>query len=293
MTLWLVFALMTAAAILAVLWPYARGKVAVRSGSDVAIYRDQLDEIERDRAAGLIGKPEAEAARVEVSRRLLAAADAAEAVKSSDAKPAPWHRRAVAVAALLLLPAGASALYLSLGSPEIPAMPLASRLNAPPEQHSTEAMVAQVEAYLESNPENGNGWEVLAPIYLRFGRYQDAVKAWRNTIRLLGATADREAYLGEALVAEANSRVTPEAKAAFERAVAIDPKVISARFYLGLAAEQDGQREQAVKIWNDLIATAPAGAHWVEFVREALAVLKANRLRNNRPPLCPTRTPKT
>jgi len=276
MTLWLIFALMTAAAVFAVLWPFARGRVAVRSGSDVEIYRDQLDEIERDRAAGLIGKPEAEAARVEVSRRLLAAADAAEAVQSGDGKPVPWRRRTVVVAALLLLPAGASALYLSLGSPEIPAMPLASRLNAPPEQHSTEAMVAQVEAYLESNPENGKGWEVLAPIYLRFGRHQDAVKAWRNAIRLLGETADREAYLGEALVTAANDRVSPEAKAAFERAVAIDPKVVSARFYLGLAAEQDGKREQAAKIWNDLIATAPTGAHWVELVREALARVEGN-----------------
>ena len=76
MMLWFVMALMTAAAIFAVLWPLAR-RTPLRTGSDVAVYRDQLDEIERDRAAGLIGEREAEAARVEVSRRLLAAADAA------------------------------------------------------------------------------------------------------------------------------------------------------------------------------------------------------------------------
>ena len=71
---WFVMALMTAAAIFAVLWPLAR-RTPLRSGSDIAVYRDQLDEIERDRAAGLIGEREAEAARIEVSRRLLAAAD--------------------------------------------------------------------------------------------------------------------------------------------------------------------------------------------------------------------------
>src|SRR3954463_703312 len=75
MMLWLVLALMTAAAIFAVLWPLSR-RGALRGGSDVAVYRDQLDEIERDRVAGLIGEREAEAARIEVSRRLIAAADA-------------------------------------------------------------------------------------------------------------------------------------------------------------------------------------------------------------------------
>src|SRR5882757_4836961 len=74
MMFWFVMALMTAAAIFAVLWPLAR-RTPLRSGSDVAVYRDQLDEIERDRGAGLIAEREAEAARIEVSRRLLAAAD--------------------------------------------------------------------------------------------------------------------------------------------------------------------------------------------------------------------------
>ena len=75
MMLWFVMALMTAAAIFAVLWPLSRS-AATRSGSDVEVYRDQLEEIARDRAGGLIGAAEAEAARIEVSRRLIAAGDA-------------------------------------------------------------------------------------------------------------------------------------------------------------------------------------------------------------------------
>ena len=74
--LWLVLALMTAAAMFAVLWPLARSQRVDGNASDVVIYRDQLHEIERDRASGTIGTAEADAARVEVSRRLLAAADA-------------------------------------------------------------------------------------------------------------------------------------------------------------------------------------------------------------------------
>ncbi len=105
MMLWLVFALMTAAAIFAVLWPLSR-RAPLRCGSDIAVYRDQLDEVARDRAAGLIGEAEADAARVEVSRRLIAAAGAAELEKPASDTSSLWRRRATAVAALVLMPIG-------------------------------------------------------------------------------------------------------------------------------------------------------------------------------------------
>src|SRR3954471_19945690 len=113
MTLWLLFALMTAAAIFAVLWPLARGQRAARRGSDVAVYRDQIDEIARDQAAGLIGEPEAQAARVEVSRRLIAAADDAQAQSDLATEGATLRRRVAAVAALVLLPLIGAGVYLS------------------------------------------------------------------------------------------------------------------------------------------------------------------------------------
>src|SRR5689334_21794647 len=115
MTLWFVFALMTAAAIFAVLWPLGQG-ANTQAGNDLAVYRDQLDEIERDRAAGLIGEPEANAAKIEVCRRLIAAADAAEFVHALPLGSPLWRRRAVAIAALILLPGVTTALYLALGS---------------------------------------------------------------------------------------------------------------------------------------------------------------------------------
>src|SRR2546423_15494476 len=101
MTLWFLFALMTGAAIFVVLWSLGRGTQGQRAGSDLAVYRDQLDEIARDRAAGLIGDGEAEAARVEVSRRLIAAADAQA---QSDATVVPggtFRRRAAALAVVV------------------------------------------------------------------------------------------------------------------------------------------------------------------------------------------------
>src|SRR4051794_11617279 len=125
MSLWFVFALMTVAAIFAVLWPLGRGPRGMqRGGNDLAVYRDQLEEIARDRAAGLIGEAEAEAARVEVSRRLIAAADAAQS--QSAAAPGETFRRRIAAAIVLLaLPVIAAAVYLALGSPELPGQPLA------------------------------------------------------------------------------------------------------------------------------------------------------------------------
>ncbi len=269
MALWFVFALMTAAAIFAVLWPLSRREGA-RGGSDIAVYRDQLDEIARDRASGLIGESEAEAAKVEVSRRLLAAADAAEAEKSSSDTSPVWRRRVAALTGLVLLPIGAAVLYLMLGSPQMPGEPLATRSRAVNEARPIEDLVAQVEQRAAQNPSDGRAWEVLAPVYMRLGRFDDSVRAWQNAIRLNGSTAAREADLGEALVAAANGVVSVDAKAAFDRAMAYDKEDVKTRFYLGMAADQDGKRAEAEAIWRDLLAHAPPGAPWVPVVRQAL-----------------------
>ena len=274
---------MTAAAIAAVLFPLVRRRAEEFSGNDIAVYRDQLGELDRDRAAGLIGKSEAEAARIEISRRLLAAADAAEsATAASDPASAARFRRFIVAAALLLLPAGAGALYLQLGSPDFAAMPAGGAVQ-PEQQTQIETLVARIEVHLQSNPKDGRGWEVLAPVYMQLGRYSDSVSAWRNTLALLGESADREANLGEALMAEANGVVTVEARAAFVRAVTLDNTIVSARYYLGRAAEQDGKREEAAKIWRDLVAEAPAGAHWANDVRAALARVESNSAASGTP----------
>jgi cytochrome c-type biogenesis protein CcmH len=128
MNLWFVFGLMTAAAVFAVLWPLGRRYQSQAGGSEASVYRDQLAEVDRDLAGGLIGAAEAEAARVEIGRRLLAATDPERAPA---ARPGNSLRRAVAVIALVGLPAAALALYLPLGSPQLGDFPLAARSHAP------------------------------------------------------------------------------------------------------------------------------------------------------------------
>src|SRR5271166_6798227 len=271
MALWFVLSVMTCAAVAAVLWPLARRPSRSGAASDIAVYRDQLEEVRRDRAAGLIGEEEAAAAEREVSRRLIAAADAGAADIGMPSTPATLRRRTVACAALLLLPIGAVGLYLGLGSPMLPDQPLAPRLAASRGNGSIDALIAQVEAHLERHPDDGRGWEVIAPVYLRLGRFDDAVKARRDALRLNGESAERQAALGEALVLAENGVVTADAKAAFDRALVLDANHVQARYFTGLAAEQDGDPAQATTVWQALLATAPPDAPWREFVQGALA----------------------
>ncbi len=268
MTLWFVFALMTVAAIFAVLWPLGRSSGAQDQGSEVAVYKDQLAEVERDLAAGLIPAPEAEAARVEISRRLLAAAasEPAMAPKSN----LKW-RRAAAVVALAGLPLVAVAVYMPLGSPRLQDFPLAQRERGPGMAQSLESLVVQVEQHLEKNPTDGRGWNVLAPVLERLGRFDDAVRAYRNSLTYNGESAERRSDLGEAMSAAAGGVVTAEAKAEFERAHALNADDPKANYFLGLAAEQDGRKDDAATIWRALLAKAPADAPWRALVQSSLA----------------------
>ena len=277
MTLWFWFALITAAVIFSVLWPLRRAQKERGTGSDVAVYRDQLTEIRRDRLSGLIGEAEAKAAQVEISRRLLAAADAADAQSQNNpATDSLRRRRVVALVTLVGLPLGTFALYLLVGSPSLPAQPLAARLNAPLEKRSIGALVAKVEEHLAQHPDDGRGWQVLAPIYMRMGRFDDAAKAWRSALRLMGESADSEADLGESLVGAANGVVTAEAAGVFQQALALDAHNVKARYFSGLSAEQDGKREQAATIWRDLLQNAPTGAPWIALVQRSLAEVDPN-----------------
>lgn len=268
MTLWFVFALMTAAAVFAVLWPLGRGTKSVQSGSEALVYKDQLAEVARDADAGLIGASEAVAARVEISRRLLAASASEQSESQTTSR---WFRRAVSVVALVGLPLVAGGLYLRIGSPQLPDLPFATRQQPVAETASLDRLVGQVEAMLDKNPTDGRGWAVLAPVLMKLDRYTDAVRAYRNSITYNGETAARRSDLGEALTVAANGIVTAEANTEFERALTLDANEVKARYFTGLAAEQDGRPKDAAKIWQAMLTGAPADAPWKPLVQGALA----------------------
>jgi cytochrome c-type biogenesis protein CcmH len=270
LTIWLAIAAMTAAAIFAVLLPLSRPTPAAAAEMDVAVYKDQLAEIGRDAEAGLIGAAEAEAARVEVSRRLIAASERGAA---SAGEGATRRRRMVAVGAILVIPAVAAVAYGLKGQPGYSGQPLAERQRSAPAPTDMAGLIARIEAHLAANPGDGRGWEVVAPVYLRLGRVPDAVRARSNALRILGATADREADLAEAQTLAAGGVVTAEAKAGFERAVALGPGHPKAGYFIGLAAEQDGRPEEARALWAKLVTEAPAGAPWIGLLQAEIARL--------------------
>lgn len=268
MLFWTLLALMTAAAIFAVLWPLSREPRIAGGAAGVAVYRDQLSEIESDRARGLLPASEAESAKIEVSRRLLAAAGAEPKAGGSLAR-----RRLASILALIGLPAISLSLYLYLGAPEFPDAPLAERLELPIERQDIGMLIGRLEQRLEQSPDHGEGWELIAPIYLRAGRTGDAIAAQERAIRILGSTAAREITLGEFLRI-ANGRISPESKAAFERALALDQKSSPALFYLGLEAEQSGNADEAKKYWSRIVESAGDKDPWRIPAQRRLMILE-------------------
>ncbi|MBI5130268.1 MAG: c-type cytochrome biogenesis protein CcmI [Rhodopseudomonas palustris] len=275
MALWFVFAIMTAVAVFAVLWPLGRTVRAGREGSEANVYKDQLVELDRDAEVGLIGPAEASAARVEIGRRLLASAET-ERTAPVTARHGP--RRGVAVFALLGLPALALAVYLPLGSPMQGDDPLAGRTKTAAASQPLENLVAQVEAHLEKNPTDGRGWTVLAPVLAKIGRFDDAARAYRNSISYAGETAERRADLGEVLSMAAGGVITADAKGEFERAVKLNADDPKARYFLGLAAEQDGRPKDAAAIWRAMLDKAPADAPWKPMLQAQLARIEGKPL---------------
>ncbi len=267
-------AVLAALVSLSVLVPLYRGRAGARrmAEQEVSVYRDQLDEVERDLDRGIIAPTEAEAARTEIARRLIRADGAARAAGTLGGGETP--RRVAAGAAVVLMPVLALGLYVSLGSPGMPDAPLEARLAAPPEQQDMAVLLAKVEAHLAANPDDVRGWQVLAPVYVRLGRNEEAAVAFQNIVRLAGSNAASEGDFGEALVRASQGAVTPDARAAFERAVVDDPKDIRARFYLALAAGQAGQTEVAAAAIRAIIAEAPPGAAWVAGMNQVLAELE-------------------
>ncbi len=272
---WLAAAALIVAGIVIIIAPLRAGRATIarsRADSDVAVYRDQLEELERDLERGLIGTVEADAARTEISRRLLAADAARATEKTATAKAATRFAFVVAIA----LPLLAVPLYLYSGAPGLPSQPFAERLAKAPEEQNLEELVARVEEHLRSNPGDAEGWRVVAPIYARMGRFDDAADAHAKIIDLDGPTAQRLADLGEALVFAGEGLVTARAAALFDEAVRLDPENAQARYFTGLAALQEGNRARASEIWRALKADADPNAPWARMVSQSLAALDAD-----------------
>ena len=256
MIFWIFCFLLTAIGIYLVLRPLlapqadASGEVA----ADLSIYRDQLDEITRDRDRGLLSEEEAEAARLEISRRILQLDEKRRAATGSDTKTAGQrqHGKLAAVTAVAIV-AIAGGGYAWVGSPGMDDRPRAERLRADPAHQQAEELVARVEERLKSNPDDARGWDVVAPVYLKRRDYKKAVVAYERAIALNGEDDRRLTQYAEALLGAAGGQVTAGAKEIFERLLKLRPDYLPAQFWIGVWHEQNGDRKSAQKFYEDLL----------------------------------------
>lgn len=237
-------ALLTTATVGALLWPLLRARVDHRGRLDaeLAIYKDQLAELERERAAGTLSEAEAEAAKIEIERRILAAESAAQTMAATSS---PSMQKWLPPALSLFVPLVALGLYLQVGRPGLPSAPFASDRIAEhpaPRQLDVARLLADARARLAQDPDD----------------------------------ADALAALGEGLTLEAGGTVTQAAVEALRRALAKAPDDPRTHYYLGLHEAQSGDSRAAIARWRALEEKSPPDAPYLPLLRaEILRVAKA------------------
>ena len=272
-------------------WPLWRPKTpaATRADFDLAVFRDQLAEIARDAERGLLQPEQAEAARLEVERRILAVASEAE--RRTAHQPAG---RKIVLAAAIGAPAAAALFYLFVGSPGIPDYPLVSRpdarqsaAGASAEAHlraqipDLDAAIVRLEERLRREPDDQQGWLMLGRTYMTLEKYAEAAAAFARA-----HTLDRDPQTAieevEAMIMASNSAVSPFALKVLAEVLEQNPREPKARYYLGVGLAQAGDFKGAAQEWTDLLALAPADAEWAPMVREQIeAVAKELGVKSN------------
>ncbi len=276
MTVWIIAALMTLAAIAAVLIPLirSRGPGEDAAAYDIEVYKDQLDQVGHDYDRGLLTAEQAQAAKTEISRRILLADR-----KRNSATPTASRslNKALAVVLAACIPAAALGFYMLQGTPDLPGLPFAERPNEQPQTAaggetatSLEASAETLAKRLEGEPDDLQGWVLLARTYMSIGRYRDSVTAFERALALEAGEPSLYSAYGEALFMAASSVVTPTSRKAFEEALQQDPADSRARFYIALAEDQAGNRQEALDQWAALLADSPGDAPWVPAVRDRI-----------------------
>jgi cytochrome c-type biogenesis protein CcmH len=241
------------------------GAAASQRRLNIAIYRDQLDELERDRASGVLAEADYATAREELQRRLLEDGSAVEVEPA-----AVTGGRGTLIAIALLVPLLGGGLYAVLGNP--------AGLNPPKPQHKVsaaeiDAMVAKLAARLEKE-DNPQGWVMLARSYKMLERYDEAGRAYARA----GAFIDNEPALladyADILVAGSGTFVG-KPRELIAKALKLDPDHIHALWLSGTAAFEAGQYKQAVADWERLLKQLPPGSEEAQSVEGSLAEARA------------------
>ena len=276
MIFWTIAALMVAGAAAALALPLLRKNVDGTDAAeyDMEVFRDQLAELEREHGRGVITDDEIEAARTEIARRMLAADARRQKPAAREAAGGMTGVRILAGALVITLSAGAVLLYLQIGAPGTPDMPLAQRAGLPVPGEDDERniiMIAELARAAKANPGDADAWLRLANAYNSIEMFDDAVAAYRKAIGLGPVAAGVNSDFAMTLVMAAQGTVTPEARAIFEAELASASGDPRPQFYLALGNYQAGKPREALDRWAALIASTSADAPWLDVVREHLA----------------------
>ena len=277
---------------------------------DVQVYKDQLTEVERDLARGVIGDDEAGRLRTEVSRRLL---EADRAARTAPDAASGGTRPVVAWSLALVVPIAAFAIYIQLGDPRYPDLPLDRRLEMAEAmradrigQDAAEArmgaaqidpeadpkileLMPKLREALKNRPDDLTGFELLARNEAALGDFIAARKAQERVVELKGeaVTASDYANLAYVQIAAAGGYVSPEAEAALSNALGLDPSNRLARFYSGLMFAQNNRPDMTFRLWRPLLQDSPPGDPFAAIIRPQIAQIAADAGIRYDPPEAP------
>jgi len=272
MTLFLIgAALLVAATVAVVVRPLLRRPAGVdfsHAQLNAAIYRDQAAELERDRAAGALSQEDYDQALAELQRRALedvavGAPGAATAAPGGKALP-------IALGGALLV--GAVLFYMAIGSPQAIDPPTVREGHFGMED--IDRMVAGMAAKLESDPENYQGWAMLARSYKVLERYPEAVAAYQRTGPLLDSSAELLVDYADAQ-AVVDRGFSPKVLALIDKALKLDPTNLQGLWLRGTAAFEARQYAKALTDWERLLALLPPDSEEAGIVRGNISQAKA------------------
>ncbi|WP_425092292.1 c-type cytochrome biogenesis protein CcmI [Tropicimonas sp. S265A] len=268
--IWAIGGGLAALTALAFLVPVFRRRRAMlgRDESALEIFKDQLSEVDRDAARGLISGDEAKAARSEIKRRMLTLTRSSGDAPASDGSGGT----ALMIVAALAIPAMGFWLYSIRGEPSIPSVPFAERAAEQEEATEVAQLAATLRNRLLEDRDGGptDGWLLLGQTYMRMGRTDDAVEAFSRIAERPDATSMVFSQYAEALIAAENGVVTPRAAQAIQRAVQLDPRNPAGTYYQSQFLAQEGRLREAHGLLIARLRTADGFQPWMEFfVRQA------------------------
>ncbi|MBK6905857.1 MAG: c-type cytochrome biogenesis protein CcmI [Rhodocyclaceae bacterium] len=246
-----------------------------RDTLNAAIYRDQLAELERDHANGLISEADCATARSEINRRLLDDVDGARAAETAapEQTAKPTRRRAPTwFALLLLLPLAAASIYLQLGTP---AGIIDTEKQASRSMREMETAVDSLAKKLAANPDNPEGWAMLARSYGMLGRWDDAISAFGKIGPSLDSNPNLLATFAEVRFRAAQNQFTADVRELVAKALVADPDNLHALLLAGSDAFQSGRWQKAIDYWERLVAQLDPGSDDARDIVEGIARARA------------------